>query len=82
MSIDERTYPIETTVSVVYEGLDCAEGLDPFWAAQGLEKENSRILAAFEHSLGRGWGSGVFNFMGDESQVCDDVGRPARLSRD
>ena len=63
---------------MVYEGLDCAQRDQiPSGLSRRLEKEDSRILAAFAHSLGRGWGSGVFNFMGDGIQVCDGVGPPS-----
>ena len=52
-------------------------GSGPFWVVQKVREGNSHILAALAHSLGRGWGSGVFSFMGDERQVCDGVGSPS-----
>lgn len=57
----QKTHPVETIVPTVDERLDCA-------ARSGCGcsvdvEANIHICAALAHSLGRGWGSGVLNFM-------------------
>ena len=52
MPMDERTYPIETVVSMIHEGLYCAEELDPLWAVWRLRERKPTYSGCLDAFLG------------------------------
>lgn len=51
MPIDERTYPIETVVSMIHEGLDCAGESDPLWAVWRIREVKPTYSGCFDAFL-------------------------------